>query len=121
MTMGVFRENSDIREFSEFRDIMERGAGAEYALRWGGFLSKYCLPPKRGKGTQYAPLGSASFLKYTPRWGVGGVVIATSLLNTTPPSAGYSPKCAGWAHKHTKTRTKGLCADVRDVRSCAPF
>ena len=25
------KENSDIREFSEFRDIMERGAGGEYA------------------------------------------------------------------------------------------
>ena len=45
------RENSDI---SEFRDIMERGVGGEYA----------------------------------PREGVGGVVSATSLLNTTPPSAG---------------------------------
>ena len=31
------------------------------------------------------------------------------------------PHSAGWTHKHTKTRTNGLCADVRDVRSCAPF
>ena len=42
------RENSDIREFSEFRDIMERVAGGEYA-----------------------PRGGASLLKYAPRWGVG--------------------------------------------------
>ena len=48
------KENSDIRGFREFRDIMERGVGGEYA----------------------------------PREGVGGVVSATSLLNTTPPSAG---------------------------------
>ena len=87
------KENSDIREFSEFRDIMERGAGGEYALREG-----------------------ASLLKYALRGSVGVVGSATSFLNATLPSAGYPPKCAGWAHKHTKTRTKGLCADVRDVR-----
>ena len=42
------RENSDIREFSEFRDIMERGAGGEYAPRWGAFLLKYA--PREGVG-----------------------------------------------------------------------
>ena len=60
------RENSDIREFSEFRDIRERGAGAEYA-----------------------PRGGASFLKYAPRGSVGVAGSATSLLYT-PPSAGRS-------------------------------
>ena len=76
LSQGVYRcdnefikENSDIREFSEFRDIMERWAGGEYA-----------------------PRGSASILNYR-----------------LPPSA-------GWAHKHTKTRTKGMCAYVCDVR-----
>ena len=40
LSQGVYRcdnefikENSDIREFSEFRDIMERWAGGEYAPR----------------------------------------------------------------------------------------
>ena len=65
------RENSDIREFSEFRDIMdimERGAGEEYAPREGAIYLKYAprgeafylntaspisaAPSQRGLGTQ---------------------------------------------------------------------
>ena len=62
------KENSDIREFSEFSDIMERVAGTEYAPREG-----------------------ASFLKYVPREGVGGAVVsATSLLTTAPSYRGLS-------------------------------
>ena len=47
--------------------------------------------------------------EYVPREGVGVAGSATSHLNTAPPNA-------GWTHKHTKTRTKGMCADVCDVR-----
>ena len=39
------RENSDIREF---RDIMERGAGGEYAPRGSASILNYRLPPSAG-------------------------------------------------------------------------
>ena len=56
------RENSDIREFSEFRDIMERGAGAEYALFWGAFYLELPPPSQRGLSGEYAPREGASLL-----------------------------------------------------------
>ena len=58
-------DNEFIKENSEFRDIMERGAGGEYA-----------------------PRESTSLLKYVPRESVGVVVIANSLINTAPPKRG---------------------------------
>ena len=74
LSQGVYRcdnefikENSDIREFSEFRDIMERWAGGEYAPREG-----------------------ASILKYAPRGSVGVVGSTTSLINYHPTQRGLS-------------------------------
>ena len=87
------KENSDIREFSEFRDIRERVASREYA-----------------------PRGGASLLKYAPREGVGVVGSATSLLNTAPPSAGYPTHRRGLgAQTHKNTHKRVVCRCARCV------
>ena len=49
------KENSDIREFSEFRDIMERVAGGEYAPGESASLLNTAHPARVRRGIKIIP------------------------------------------------------------------
>ena len=66
----------------------------------------------RERAEEYAPSGSEGSAAYVPS--------RVFRYKYCSGQSGLLPKSRGEAHKHTNTRTNGLCADVRDVHLVRP-